>query len=242
MCHCTFQDQNLGLTWNVLKQLLLCSLFCFLTLFFASDCGWRRQFPMWPKSIPENVDVVNQHLLTENPVHGVPDLSFKRKTFLGWRFEKCYPLFSQGIYQWVGEDTAWSTRLMNKLGIEFLNSGSERFFLFWWCWVTIHLSSSHVHQCWALQMFATRYLQSVRTRTKRKLICLKLATTLCTVLHTPISPGSGINWKHAFIWRLFKVVWKTFLSSWSLGEEPSYFRCLLCRPGRSCWAECSDPA
>lgn len=80
---CALQDRNPGLTWNVFEQFLLGSLFCFLTLFFASDCGRWCQSPIRPKSIPENTDVVNQHLLTENPVHCVPDLSFKRKIFLG---------------------------------------------------------------------------------------------------------------------------------------------------------------
>ena len=69
--------------WNVFEQLLPGSLFCFLALFFASDCGRWCQFPIGPKSIPEKADVVNQHLLTENPIHCVPDLSFKRKMVLG---------------------------------------------------------------------------------------------------------------------------------------------------------------
>ena len=78
-----FQDQKASLTWNVFEQLLPGSLFCFLALFFASDCGRWCQFPIRPKSIPEKADVVNQHLLTENPIHCVPDLSFKTKMVLG---------------------------------------------------------------------------------------------------------------------------------------------------------------
>lgn len=67
-------NKALKCIWNVLKQLLLCSLFCLLTLCFASDSSWWRQYPIGPKSIPEGIDVVNQHLLTEYPVHCIPDL------------------------------------------------------------------------------------------------------------------------------------------------------------------------
>lgn len=67
-------NKALKCIWNVFKQFLLCSLFRFLTLCFASDsCLWC-QFPIWPKGIPESTNVVNQHLLAEYPVHGVPDL------------------------------------------------------------------------------------------------------------------------------------------------------------------------
>ena len=66
-----------GLTWNVLEQLLLCSLLRLLTLCHASDSCWRCQFPVWPKGIPESTDVVDQHLLAGDPAHRVADLPWK---------------------------------------------------------------------------------------------------------------------------------------------------------------------
>ena len=35
----------------------------------------RRQLPIGPERIPEDVNVTDQHLLTKDPVHSVPDLS-----------------------------------------------------------------------------------------------------------------------------------------------------------------------
>ena len=34
-----------------------------------------RQLPVGPEGVPEDVDVTDQHLLTKDPVHSVPDLS-----------------------------------------------------------------------------------------------------------------------------------------------------------------------
>lgn len=67
-------NKALKCIWNVLEQLLLCSLLRLLTLCHASDSCWRCQFPVWPKGIPESTDVVDQHLLAGDPAHRVADL------------------------------------------------------------------------------------------------------------------------------------------------------------------------
>ena len=63
-----------GVTWDIIQQLLLGSLLGLAAFRVGASLGVGRQLPVGPEGVPENVDVVHKHLLTEDPVHCVSDL------------------------------------------------------------------------------------------------------------------------------------------------------------------------
>lgn len=66
--------ESAGLTRNVVQQFLLRSLLGLTALdIWASFVMWY-QFPIGPECVSEYINVVNNHLLTEDPVYGVSDL------------------------------------------------------------------------------------------------------------------------------------------------------------------------
>lgn len=66
-------------TWDIVQKFLLCAFLGFAAFAVRSDLYVRGQLPEGPERVSEHGYVTHQHLLTEDQVDRVPDLSERRR-------------------------------------------------------------------------------------------------------------------------------------------------------------------
>lgn len=66
-------------TRDVVQQFLLCSLLGLTAFHIWASFVMGCQFPVGPERVSENINVVNHHLLAEDPVYCVSDLPIEEK-------------------------------------------------------------------------------------------------------------------------------------------------------------------